>query len=294
MPLHTHIIPSIISSARLSNYGAGIFPGLPTRSAFKKAIKRGEIFVDGNPGTTGLMVNPAQRITWQEPEKLPGRIFHIHLKVVYEDDHLAVVNKPAGVVVSGNQFRTLENALPAHLSPSSLPDALPAPKAVHRLDAPTSGLIIIAKTSAARVALSRQMENKEIQKSYHVVVIGNTPSSMEINDPIEDQPALTTFGKVQTVPSLRSGHLTLLKAKPVTGRTHQIRKHLSSAGFPILGDKLYGKEGLIMRGKGLFLCATEIIFNHPHTEEKLHLQIEMPAKFEKFMEGEKKRFFKAE
>ena len=294
MPLHKYIVPPGVIPARLSNYGPGIFAGLPTKSSFKKAIKKEEIFVNGNPGATGMIIHPGYKIEWHEPEKKPGKLYHIHLDIIYADDHLVVVNKPAGVVVSGNQFRTLENAIPAYVDRSPLPGALPSPRAIHRLDAATSGLLIMARTSEARAVLGHQMEEKSIQKFYHAVVIADAPEQGTIEEPVDDKPAVTVFEKLYTVPSLRSGHLSLLKVSPITGRTHQIRKHLSSLGFPVLGDKLYGKEGLIMRGKGLFLCATDLTFSHPVTGEKLYFQIEMPQKFEKFMAGEEKRFFKAD
>ncbi|WP_146192248.1 RluA family pseudouridine synthase [Marinilabilia rubra] len=292
MTSHKHIVPSVAKSQRLSDYGPGIFPNLPTKSAFKKAIKKQEIYVNGQPETTGHLVKPGEEIAWHEPDKNPGKVFHIELDVVYEDEHLAVVNKPSGVVVSGNQFRTLENALPEHLQISSLADALSFPKPIHRLDAPTSGLIIIAKTSSARVYLSRQMEKKKIQKSYHAVVMGETPDNWESDLALEGKPAKTLFSKRYSVPSLRSQALTLTKAIPVTGRTHQIRKHLAADGFPILGDKIYGNEGHILMGKGLFLCATEVKFLHPETHQIMHLNIDTPPKFQKFMIGEEKRFQK--
>lgn len=292
MSIHNHIVPEISASIRLSDYGPGIFPGLPTRSSFKKALKKQEIFVNGHPGTTGHWVKQGEEISWQERERNPRKIFHIDLEVIFEDEHLAVVNKPAGVVVSGNQFRTLENALPEHLRPSTFPDALSFPKPVHRLDAPTRGLIIIAKTSGARVNLSRLMEQKKIQKMYHAVVMGETPEQWECNSPLEQKAARTLFVKTASVPSLRSKTLTLVKAIPVTGRTHQIRKHLAADGYPILGDKIYGQEGRILKGKGLFLCATEIKFPHPVSGKAIHLKIDPPPKFRKFMISEEKRFLK--
>lgn len=290
MPVHCHNIPTNIHTQRLSDYGKGIFPGLITKSSFKKAIKRNEILVDGKPGTTGHLIKPGEKIVWNEPDKKPRKLYHISLNIVYEDDHLAVVNKPAGVVVSGNQFRTLENALPVHLTSSPFPDALPGPKAIHRLDSLTSGLIIIAKTSSARIDLSRQMEEKKIRKVYHAVVIGETEDQWTIKTPVDGKPAITEFEKLKAVPSLRSEKLTLVKAKLLTGRTHQIRKHLSEGSTPILGDKLYGKDGLILKGKGLFLCATEVTFLHPETAKNIHLKIDMPPKFLKFLEGEKQRY----
>ncbi len=244
------------------------------------------------PGTTGHIVKPGEEIRWKRPDKAPEKLFNIHFQVVFEDEVMAVVNKPAGIVVSGNQFRTLENALPLNLYPSTREDALIAPYPVHRLDAATSGLILIAKTAAARIALSKQLENKEITKTYQAVVIGKTEEQWRCNDEIDDKPALTEFKKIKAVPSLRNGTLTLIQAMPVTGRTHQIRKHLSAHGFPILGDKLYGKEGLILKGKGLFLCATGVRFIHPETKESIALEIEPPHKFQKFMADEEKRFKK--
>ncbi|RCW30806.1 RluA family pseudouridine synthase [Marinilabilia salmonicolor] len=292
MQSEKHIVTSDTRSIRLSDYGPGIFPGLSTKSAFKKAIKKGEIMVDKQPGTTGHIVKPGEVITWNTPDDKPVKIYHIDLEVVYEDETLGVVNKPAGVVVSGNQFRTLENALPLHLEPSSHTDALVSPKAIHRLDAPTSGLIIIAKTAAARVKLSRLMEQKEIHKTYQALVIGETQESWSSETPVDEKPATTLFRKIRTVPSLRSETLTMVEAKPLTGRTHQIRKHLSEAGTPILGDKMYGKEGLILKGKGLFLCATQVAFPHPFSGEPISIKIDPPHKFEHFMQGEKRRWEK--
>jgi 23S rRNA pseudouridine1911/1915/1917 synthase len=292
MSQHIHIVPKDAVLVRLSDYGPGIFHGLSTKSAFKKAIKKGEIQINGKPGTTGHLVKPDEEITWQEPDQIPENLFHIDLDIIFEDDHLAIVNKPAGIVVNGNQFRTLENALPLHLKPSTQPDRLMMPRAIHRLDAPTSGLIIIAKTADARVQLSRQMEKKEIRKTYHSVVIGETRETWSSEVPVDEKPATTLYEKLTAVPSLRSGTLTLVKAMPLTGRTHQIRKHLAEANTPILGDKIYGKEGLIMRRKGLFLCATGVEIRHPKTGEPLSIEIKPPEKFGKFMRGEERRWKK--
>jgi len=292
MPHKKHIVTTDTNSIRLSDYGPGIFPGLPTKSAFKKALKKGEILVDGQPGTTGHIVKPGEVITLNPAEQKSVKLYHIELETVYEDEYMAVVTKPAGVVVSGNQFRTLENAIPLHLKPSPNTDALASPKAIHRLDAPTSGLIIIAKTAGARVKLSTQMQQKDIHKTYTAVVIGETEESWSSETPIDEKPARTLFKKITSVPSLRSGTLTLVEAKPITGRTHQIRKHLAEAGTPILGDKTYGKEGLIMKGKGLFLCATRVDFSHPFSGEQMSIEIPPPEKFEKFMQGEQRRWEK--
>ncbi|MGM0612630.1 MAG: RluA family pseudouridine synthase [Bacteroidota bacterium] len=286
-----HIVPEGTSPLRLSDYGHRVFTGF-SRAGFKKAIKRGEIYVNGKTGTTGIIVVPGMEIQYWPEEKEPSKIYHTALELVYEDDYLAVVRKPGGIVVSGNRFQTLENALSAHLQISPKPDALPLPRAIHRLDAPTSGMVIIAKTRSARVYLGQQMEEKKISKKYTAVVIGKTPESWFSDQPIDGKKALTKFKKINSVPSLVSDTLTMLEADPVTGRTHQIRKHLFQDGYPVLGDKMYAREGFVLKGKGLFLCATALSFYHPVSSEKLNLTIQPPAKFFRFMEGEERRFRK--
>jgi 23S rRNA pseudouridine1911/1915/1917 synthase len=171
-----YIVPDGVTGIRLSNYAAGIFPGLATRSGLKKAIKRGEVLVRGEVATTATMLFAGNEIEWNKPDYVPRKLFDVELDVVYEDDYLAVVSKPAGIVVSGNRPDTLEHGLPAHLARSSQEDALPVFRAIHRLDSATSGLVIIAKTNHARVALGNMMEQKEIAKTYQAVVIGETPS----------------------------------------------------------------------------------------------------------------------
>ena len=287
-----HTVPETVSPVRLSDYGAGIFEGLPSRAGFKKAIKRGEIFVNGKVGTTGIIVVPGMKISWHPRERGITKTYHTSLQVVFEDDYLAVVNKPGGIVVSGNRFRTLENALPDHLYPSPLPDILPAARAVHRLDEATGGLVIIAKTANARIRLGDQLENREVTKKYTVVVIGETPDLWESDMPVDNKEALTKFKKLYAVPSLVSGTLTMLEAQPVTGRKHQIRKHLWWNRLPVLGDKKYAHENFILKGKGLFLCATPIPFKHPENNTQLNFSVDPPPKFSRFLEGEKKRFLK--
>ncbi len=287
----SHIIPEKTRKASLYDYAIGLFPGLETRSSLKKAVKRGEVYVDGMPVFSSVRVGAGQKIDWK-PGKSAGPVYRMNLDLAFEDDHLLVVNKPAGLVVSGNRFRTLENALPAHAKTSAAEDALENPRPVHRLDSLTSGLVIFAKTRQALLALGEAMMAREIEKTYHTVVIGKTPLSGNIQHPIEGAEALTTYRRLETIPSLISGTLSVLKVVPLTGRTHQIRIHLSREGFPVLGDKLYGKDGFILKKKGLFLCATQLSFNHPVSGEKLEISISPPAKFNRFLEGEKKRWEK--
>ncbi|RMG81573.1 MAG: RluA family pseudouridine synthase, partial [Bacteroidetes bacterium] len=277
--LETHLVPPNTDRVRLSDYLPRVFVSIPSRKGLKKAIKRGQVWVDGAPAETGRWVVPGQKIELIAPDLPPPRIYHMALPVVYEDEHLAVVNKPGGISVSGNKFRTLQNALPAHLTPSTRPDALKKMLPVHRLDAPTCGLLLVAKTISARINLGQAFENQTVKKRYRAVTIGEMPASGVLDSPIDGKPARTRFERVSAVRSLKNGWLSTVDLFPETGRTHQLRIHLAQAGYPILGDKLYGPEGLILKGKGLFLCAVELAFLHPFSGEMLRLAIAPPPKF---------------
>lgn len=212
------------------------------------------------------------------------------MDVIYEDEYIAVVNKPPGISVSGNEFRTIENALLFNIRLSKEEDALIKPKPVHRLDNQTSGLLLIAKTHTARVNLGNQFEKKQVRKKYTAVVTGKTPKEGEIDIPVNNKKACTLFKLIITEASLRFEYLSLIELIPITGRTHQLRIHCYKTGFPILGDNLYKNENFILKGKGLFLCSTQIDFLHPNTKEKLIFKIPYPTKFDKIIEREKRRY----
>ena len=287
-----HIVPEGIERERLSDYLIGKFQLLPSRKSVKKAIKAGEILVDNEIGTTGQWVEVGQIITYQSKDKAPSMIFEWRIEVVYEDEYLAIINKPAGFSVSGNHFHTIENALPFNLKVSKEPDALLRFRAVHRLDALTCGLLLVAKTKTSRILLGQLFEKKTIQKRYQAVVIGQLPEEGKIDKSIDEKQSKTIFKTVQTVRSLRNEYLTLVDLFPKTGRTHQLRIHLSQLGFPILGDKLYGTEGEIMKGKGLFLCAVQLTFQHPFLDEMIDISINAPNKFQLLLERETKRWIR--
>ncbi len=278
-----------MSRTRLSDYG-GIFLKYPSRKGMKKAIKRGEIYVNGALGQTGTWISTGDRIECMDLELPPPEAYHLTLDIVYEDAYLAVIHKPSGINVSGNQFRTIENALLHNLTPSKEADALRGFRAVHRLDNPTSGLLLVAKTSRARIHLGQQFEAKSIQKRYQAVVIGKTPEAGNIATPIKDKTAYTRYERAEVVPSLRNTWLSLLHLYPSTGRTHQLRIHLASLGFPILGDKLYGTAGEILKKKGLFLAAVELGFEHPIRGERMTFELDTPYKFRALLAREERRW----
>jgi len=275
--IEEHIVPENTPSSRFSDYAVGVFERLPSRKSVKKAIKSGALQINGEISNTGRWISPGMLITLIDTEA-ERKVYELEIEVIYEDDHLAIVNKPAGLTTSGNKFKTLENALPHNLKPSAFSDAYKRPRPVHRLDAQTSGLIIVAKTPVARVRLGDMLEEKCINKLYHAIVSGVVNSdSGKMEGSIEGKKAISHFSKLATN---EDKQLSLLLLSPETGRTHQLRIHCSEAGFPILGDKLYGKKS----SKGLFLCATSLQFAHPVTQKTLDISIELPRKFRKLIE----------
>lgn len=282
-----HIVPDLPDRKRLPDYAIGVFFAAATKSALKKAIKKNWITVDDEVATTATFVNGGECIKLSIPEiAAPQRTLHLPLGIVYEDDYLAVIEKPAGIAVSGNQFRNIANALEQNLSSSPIKDAT-QPQPVHRLDYATSGLLLIGKTSSSIRALNQLFENKEIDKTYFAITIGKMKIEGVVNSDVDDKAALSNYKVISTVDSKRFGLLNLVRLKPKTGRRHQLRKHLSSIGHPILGDKEYGREGLVLKGKGMYLHAHSLQFNHPFTDETVFVEDQLPKRFAKIFSNKK-------
>ncbi len=287
-----HRVPEDIGEMRLSDYARTAFPSVPSRKGIAKAIKRGELLVDGTPGRSGDWVRAGQVLELVDLQRNVPKTYRLPLDVVFEDDWLAVVNKPAGIEVSGNKFKTVENALAGSLSPSTQSDALGWPRPVHRLDYSTSGLLLVAKTLAAQVFLGRRFEERAIQKRYCAVVMGELSGAGRVDEPINGLLAHSDYAAVETVPSLRSGHLTRVDLFPTTGRTHQLRIHMAAIGHPIVGDFKYGQAGNILKGKGLFLAALELRFPHPADQHETTVATDIPPKFGTLLKREQTRWEK--
>jgi len=282
--IETHTVPELDTPQRLSDYAVGVFLKLSTKKGIKKAISKGLIKVDERRGTTGKFIKGGEVITLHEGKNNKPTI-DLPLEIIFEDDFLAVVNKPAGMIVSGNQKRTLENALPSNLEKSKQADKLQRALPVHRLDHSTSGLILIAKTRAAQTKLSQMFGDRKIKKTYNAITIGKSEEQGEIDSSIKDKKALTHFRKIQSIESEKYGHLNLMELNPHTGRRHQLRIHMFENGTPILGDKRYFVKGKISQGSGLYLCSTGLSFTHPITENPINLNLELPKKFVKIFGG---------
>lgn len=279
MKIHeTHNVPYLTAPKRLSDYAVGIFVSIPSKAGIKKAIKKGLILVDGKRGLSGQFITGNETIELLEDENSIKKNIDLQLDVLFEDDYLAVIYKPAGLLVSGNKAKTVTNALEFNLKPSSLTNAV-KPQPVHRLDFATSGLLLIGKTADSIRELGKLFENKTIQKKYLAVTQGNMPLKGEIDFPIEEKESFSEFEVLKSVPSEKYDFLNLVKLSPKTGRRHQLRIHCAQIGCPILGDSLYGIEGKILKGKGLYLHAASLEFVHPYTNKTLIVEKEATKKF---------------
>jgi 23S rRNA pseudouridine1911/1915/1917 synthase len=287
--LHAHVVPEGQRDF-LDRYASRAVPLLPSRNAAHKAADRGELRVDGIAVGPHHVVKPGQRVElWSSTRTVPPPLA-VPVPVVFEDDDLAVVEKPPGLPTSGRGPRTVERALRANLAPSAAEDALPWPRPVHRLDGPTGGLLLVAKSRRAQIGLGRALEERRVRKRYRALVIGRLEGDGTVDSPIDGREAATIYRPVRHTHAVRGEWLTTVDAWPLTGRTHQIRRHLASLGHPVLGDAAHGLPGLVLSGQGLFLHAVELMLDHPVSGEPLWVATREPPKFESWRAREERRF----
>ena len=288
--LATHLVPDHAPRRRLDQTCLEAFASLASRAAARKAIKRGEVLLDGVQVESSRYVQAGQTVELLEREGPQPPRYRMELEVLHDDDQFAIVVKPPGVAVNGPKLRTLEHGLPDHLTPCRSPDALQWPRPAHRLDAKTGGLVAVGKSGAALASLGHAFETREVEKRYRAVVIGRMEGEGHFETPIDGRDAFTRWRALREVRCLRSDWVTLLELSPRTGRRHQIRRHLSEFGHPILGDIPYGLPRLTLKGKGLFLWAVGLKLPHPITGEACSFEIPHPRKFDTFMDREARRW----
>lgn len=264
-----------------------------SRSMVQKLIEQKNIKINGKDTKHSykLKINDEIEITIPEAKEIDLKAQDIPLDVIYEDSDIIVINKPKGMVVhpaNGNPDGTLVNAV-MNLCKDSLSGigGEIRPGIVHRLDKDTSGAIIVAKNDKAHINLSEQLKNHEVKKTYLALVRGIIKENeATINMPIarskkdrkkmdvdkDGKEAITHF----KVLGRYKNKYTLLQINLETGRTHQIRVHLSHIGYPIIGDEVYSNGKNEWNVSGQCLHAWKLEFNHPITGEKISLEAEIP------------------
>lgn len=271
-----------------------------TRSAVQKIIDEANVTVNGEVVSKNYKCRVGDNVDVTVPDAKPLEAVgqNIPIDVVYEDEHLLVVNKPKGMVVhpaNGNPDGTLVNALLYHCGDSlSGINGVIRPGIVHRIDKDTSGLLIVAKSDKAHIGLAQQIKEHSFSRAYEAVVYGNIKEdSGTVCQPIgrdtkdrkrmavtmkNSKPATTHYEVIK-----RYGDFTHVRCVLETGRTHQIRVHMAYLGHPVAGDAVYGPRKVITRLNGQCLHAKHIGFVHPITNEYLEFESDLPEYFTSFL-----------
>ncbi len=266
-----------------------------SRSYVKRLIKKGQVKVNNDVIKPKYKVSKGDKIIVNipKPKKLEAKPENIEIEIIYEDEDVAVVNKPRGMVVhpaAGNYSGTLVNALLYNLNNLSSINGVIRPGIVHRIDKDTTGLLMIAKNNKSHRILSKQLKKHSITRQYYALVIGNIKEEKGIiNAPIGRHPvhrkkmavtkknskgAITHFEVIE-----RFKQYTLIKAELETGRTHQIRVHMSYIKHPIVGDPVYGVKNKKYNLKGQLLHAKTLGFSHPTEGNYLEFNSKLPDDF---------------
>lgn len=253
-----------------------------SRSVVQRLISDGSLRVGGAEASSSYKVRQGELVEWEPPDERPGSE-DIPVPIFFEDEDILVVDKPAGLVVhpgAGNASGTLVNAL---LDKGIAGGGDPSrPGIVHRLDRDTSGLMVVAKGEPAYSNLVKMLSERRVGRVYRAVVVGEgLPDTGTVDSPVGRDPenptlmaagvgkqAITHFEVLE-----KAAGYTMLRVRLDTGRTHQIRVHLSAIGYPVYADPLYGET---IRNSRLWLHAERLSFIHPVTEKKMDFKSEIP------------------
>lgn len=266
-----------------------------TRSQIQAWIKSNDVLVNNKETKANYKVQPGDSISFSEPAVEPLAIEpeKIPVEIVYEDESILIVNKPAGMVVhpsKGHLHGTLVNGLLYHVNSLSDGTNIVRPGIVHRIDKDTSGLLVIAKTNKAHQHLAEQFSKHSIEREYVAIVRGEVQHEEgTIDAPIarmstnrlkravnrDGKPAVTHFKRLEQFHGF-----TLLSLNLETGRTHQIRVHMDYINHPLVGDPMYGPSEDVDKN-GQFLHARALGFIHPDTEELVRFEAPVPGYFER-------------
>lgn len=284
-------------TGRIDKVLTGLFNDY-SRSQIQLWLKDGAVSVNGQVVKANYKVkkNDEIVIAVPEPETLSIEAEDIPLEIVYEDEAVAVVNKPQGMVVhpsAGHPNGTMVNALMYHVKDLSSINGVIRPGIVHRIDKDTSGLLMVAKNDLAHESLAKQLKDKTSLRKYVALVhgviphekgtinalIGRSKVNRKMQAVREDgKPAVTHFNVLE-----RFNDFTLVELTLETGRTHQIRVHMKYIGYPLAGDPVYGPSKTL-KGNGQFLHAKLLGFTHPITGQEMVFEAPLPTIFEKTLE----------
>lgn len=290
------------AGTRIDRFLSGEDTGL-SRSALQGLMAQGHVLCNGRPVPKSQKLKVGDTLLVEIPDAKPIEAVpqNIPLDIVYEDEHLLVVNKPKGMVVHpapGNPDGTLVNALLWHCQGSlSGIGGLIRPGIVHRIDKDTSGLLVVAKDDATHIGLSQQMAVHSVERAYHTVVYGGFTQEQGVVEssiarshtdrkkmavyPVGEPGAKYAYTGYQVLERL--GNFTLLECRLKTGRTHQIRVHMASIHHPVAGDPVYGPHNCITSLGGQCLHAKTLGFIHPATGQALRFDSELPEYFTHFV-----------
>jgi 23S rRNA pseudouridine1911/1915/1917 synthase len=291
-------VPADFHGQRLDRFLASVLEGR-SRSQVQKLIADGHVTLERRDPKPNLAMREGERVSVELPDVAPAAAAAeaLPLEILYQDADLAVLNKPAGMVVhpgAGHASGTLVNALLHHMPDLSGIGGETRPGIVHRLDRGTSGVMVIAKNDAAHQELSRQFQDREVEKEYIALVWGVVQAGRRIDaaigrDPVNRQKMSARARRARSAVTriTRARHMpgvTLCQVAIHTGRTHQIRVHLSAIGHPIVGDALYG--GIHRRVPGdlralqrlerPFLHAERLAFSHPRDARRMEFSAPLP------------------
>lgn len=275
-----------------------------SRAQAKRWIEEGRVLVEGKPVRASRICRGGERVEISIPPPAPAEPMGepIPLDILYEDRHIVVVNKSAGMVVHpapGHASGTLVNALLAHSTDLSGIGGVMRPGIVHRLDSGTSGVLVVAKSDRSHRALQTQFQKRTVTKVYLALAHGTTRERLVIDRPIgrdvshrtkissrtrSPREALSEVTRLETLPGC-----SLLEIRILTGRTHQIRVHLSEEGHPLVGDRVYGAPSRLQRPQRSFpplqdferpaLHSRSLAFQHPETGERVSFEAPLPDDF---------------
>jgi 23S rRNA pseudouridine1911/1915/1917 synthase len=299
-------VPDDNAGERLDQFLVSMLGGV-SRSRVQRLIKEGHIRVAGLDAKSNQPVKAGQEITVDTPDPIAAapQPEALPLPILYQDADLIVIDKPAGMVVhpaAGHASGTLVNALLHHVADLSGIGGEKRPGIVHRLDRGTSGLMVVAKRDTAHAELARQFQDREVEKEYLALVWGLLTAGRRIDAPIGRDPSnrkkmsarsrRSREAVTRIVRAERLKALTLVQVAIYTGRTHQIRVHLSAIGHPIVGDPLYGGVHRHVPGDMRaithldrpFLHAAHLVFKHPEDGRRMEFFSELPEDLQRVVD----------